>query len=404
MYNEAMLAVSEARSKLNTLSHAETQDAEAIKTASGEYEAAEVKLREAIEAEDDKQTVVAAGEVEPDAEERERVRLRSAATLHDYVMAADQRRELSGAAKECAEAHDCPGLMPLEMLDLDGNIRTRAITPAPSTTNQTTAGIAPDPKLSNVASTMNIQMPTVGVGVAAYPVLGTPVTAKVLAKGAAAPNTAGAYTVTTCTPTRISGAAEYAVEDAAVLASMHEALTRDITGVVNSAHDHLMINGNASSPDLDGLVDLGSLTDETTVDTFASFVSKWAVVDGLYARDARSIRGLVGPETANKMLATFVTNSAISAWKHIREEFGGLTASDRVAYDTSNKRQVAFLAKTSLNQRTAVAPRWQGVRLIVDHVTGGLEGTVRITAVMLASSVKFIRESAYKRISIKVAS
>lgn len=402
--NEAMLAVSEARSKLNTLSHAETQDADAIKTASGEYEAAEVKLREAIEEADDKQTVVASGEVEPDAEERERVRLRSEVTLYDYVMAVDQQQHLAGAAKECSEAHGCPGLMPLEILDLDGVLRTRAITPAPSTVNQTTAGAMPDPKLQNVASHMNIQMPTAPTGMAAYPILTTPTTAKVLEKSATAPNTAGAYTVTTAKPVRISGAAEFSVEDAALLAGMQETLTRDITAVVNSAHDNLLINGSAASPDLDGLVDVGTNpTEATAVDTFQTFVDKWAKVDGLYARNARAIRALVGPEVANKMLATFVTNSAISAWKHIREEFGGLEASDRVAYKTSSKTQQAFLAFTSLNQRVAVAPRWQGVRIIVDHITGELAGTVRITAVMLASGVKFLRTGAFERVSIKVA-
>ena len=98
-----------------------------------------------------------------------------------------------------------------------GQTETRAVTPAPSTTDENLAPIVPALFDRSAAAYLGIEMPTVATGDAGYPVLSTsvaPGAGPVAEIGDGAGNEdAGAFTVTMAQPRRITGALRFTRED-----------------------------------------------------------------------------------------------------------------------------------------------------------------------------------------------
>ena len=124
---------SEIREKINGLlgndARTEEQDAELVKlTAAGQ--AIEPEIRAALIAEPDPETTITNT---GDPETRERLELRSRTGIADFLCAAAGGREVSGAAREYADACGVSplGRLPLELFG-NGNPETRAITAAPA--------------------------------------------------------------------------------------------------------------------------------------------------------------------------------------------------------------------------------------------------------------------------------
>ena len=288
--------LSEIRQKLNDLSGRDDlseDEAGELRTLSAEYPRLEERHRAALIAEATDEAA-AEDEADPgDGEDRERAELRSRSRLSAYVGAALDGLPLTGAEAELSAAAGCPGSVPLELFEVRRDTGTdpekRAVTPAPSTTDENLAGIVPAIFDRSAASWLGIEMPTVPVGDAGYPVLSTSVTGSTVAKSADAPETAGAFVVTMAQPRRISGAFRFTVEDAARLSGMEEALRQNIGSVLSDELDNQAVNGSGTGDGtLNGLLNI--LTDpsapETGAETFARYVSAAAGhVDGLFAVD-----------------------------------------------------------------------------------------------------------------------
>ena len=407
----ALLADSTARTKLNELQMADSPNTDAITLAGIEYREASEGLRTALIAEDGEETVAIV-----DGESRERLELRERSSLAAFVSAAVRGAEVKGAEAEVSAAHGCPhGFVPWEMLEVrEAPLEYRDVTPAPSTTGIQQAAIQPSVFLANALSFLGIDMPVVDSGTPAYPVLSTKVTAEARDKGVAGPATAGAYTVTTTTFKRITGAFDFSMEDAQKLVGLEESLRENIGSVMGSAIDEFGLNGQAAvsnkvtkvhglmGPSGNNNQEIVPATAEGTTTNFVKYIQKLAgAIDGLWATSPAAVRLLTGPEVVAHMLSQYSTTGPRSAYNEVSTVFGGVYGSDRVPHATNVQAGLARL--TSVGQRAAVMPRWQGVELIRDPYSNSLKGEVRVTAAALIGGIKVLRQGAFKALSFKAA-
>ncbi len=416
------LRQSEVREKLNGLlgieERSEAQDTElADLTTKGQ--AIETELRAALLAEGDPATTETRTE-NVDAEERERRELRGRVGLHEFVGAAMVGHDPGGAAAEYSAAMGCPGLVPLTMLggtmeDRQAahaqGVEDRAVTPGPADTSvpSTHAAIVPALFDRSVAEFLGIEMPTVGTGIASYPVLSTSVTGGMKAEDAAAAETAGAYTVTDADPRRLTGSFRIRKEDQAKLPNLEESLRENLSMVLSDEFDKQAVNGNGTAPNLNGILQqLTDATDPATgAESYERYVTAFAShIDGLFATVETDIRGLVGPHTLRHMAGTFGGSSVRgdrSVAEYLRTAFGGVRATRRIADPTSNVQQAIVRRMNPAGDRVAVAPVWMGLELVRDIYSDAPKGQIVVTGTVLVGGVVLLRKAAFVEDSFRLA-
>ena len=195
---------------------------------------------------------------DPDTEQRERIELRSKAMLTTYFMNAARGRLADGAEAELQSAAGVSGHgIPLELWDVpisrrdgEGERETRAITPAPGTVGVNLDAVRPAVFANSIAPRLGIEMPRVMSGTYASATITTSQTAAALDKGAAAVGTAGALTVTTATPKRVSARLELTLEDIAAVgqANFESILRENLALALSDQLDDQVINGNGTAP------------------------------------------------------------------------------------------------------------------------------------------------------------
>ena len=405
------LRLSEIRQKLNELSgkdeltEAETEE---MRRLSAEYPKTEERHRASLISESVEEAEAMDRE-DGDGEDRERSELRSRSRLAKYVSAALDGLPVQGAEAELSAAAGCPGAVPLELFETRQEATEhRAVTPAPATTDEGLAAIVPAIFDRSAASWLGIEMPTVPVGDAGYPVLSTSLTGGVVAKSAEADESAGAFTVTMAQPRRISGAFKFTVEDAARLSGMEEALRSNIGSVLSDELDKQALNGSGTGDGtLNGLLNI--LTDPSApaagAETFARYVSAAAShVDGLFSVDLGGVRQLVGVQTYGAMAAAFRANEdATTAEAWLMQRTGGVRTSRRIAAPASNIQQAIVRRSNPMGDRVAVMPVWEGLQMIRDPYTGARKGEVALTALMLVGDVIVLRGGAFVQDSYRLA-
>ncbi len=407
------IKASELRSKINAIqmesTPSEDQRADRDRLA-GELAGVEVEYRAALSSEDraanvETRETTAGG----DAETRERLELRGRAQIHRYVGAVLGGVSVDGAESECSSAFGCPGLIPLELFGGEGGApEMRAHTPGPAADTVTNTAATVHPVFDqSVASYLGIEMPSVASGQANYPILGTSVTAGPKAKGAAGPETAGAFSVKTAAPKRITGSFRIRREDLALLASLEMDLRRNLQSVMVDAYDGQVINGDNQDPNLNGL--LAQLTDPSApaaaAETFSGYVGAFAGhVDGKMATELSGVRALVGTATYRHLAATFASNQdSTSALSYLRAQTGGVRASGRIAAPASHIQQAIIRRSNPAGDRAAVSPIWQGLELIRDQYTDASKGEVIVTALMLVGDPVLLRSDAFVQDSFRLA-
>ena len=407
------LRLSEIRQKLNELSAldepTDEQRAEMGKL-TAEYPQLEQRHRAAIVAESAEAEQRAADDPPGDPEQRERVELRRRSRLAAYVSAAIDGTEVRGAEAELSAAAGCSGQVPLELFRTERRAATeqRAVTPAPSTTDENLAPIVPAIFDRSAGAWLGIEMPMVATGDAGYPVLSTSVTGGVKAKSAAAAETEGAFTVTMAQPRRITGAFRFTREDAARLVGMEEALRVNIAGVLSDEMDNQTINGSGSGDGtLNGLLNIMAdpSAPAANAETFARYVAAAASqVDGLFAVDLMGVRQLVGVQTYGHMAAAFRANEdATTAEAWLMNRTGGVRTSRRIAAPASNIQQAIVRRANPAGDRVAVCPVWEGLSLIRDPYTAAGKGEIVVTGYMLVGDVVVLRSGAFVQDSYRLA-
>ena len=417
------LRTSEVRQRLNTIAGLEgdaltPEIREEAATLHSEYNDLELRHRAALIGTPNPET----RETTTDPEMRERVELREKASLTSYLRAAMQGRMPSGAEAELNAAAGIAEGIPLELWDTPRPIEERAVADLPGTVGINLDRIRPAVFANAVLPRLGVEMPRVESGTYASATISTSQTAAAFDKGGAAVGVAGAMSVTTATPKRISGRLEIAIEDIAAVGQQNfeSALRENLSLVLSDALDDAGLNGNGVAPNLLGFFQ--RLTDPTAAPTaiadFDRFASSHAGgVDGLWSETIKDVAIVVGPATYRLAASTFqsATNykGELSAAAYAMQNSGGFWTSSRMpaqaTFLTVDDVQQAILYRMGRSMmggmpgmRTAVCPQWNVIS-IDDIYSGSAKGERYFTMHVLLGDVIIVQPDAYAQIAYKVA-
>ena len=362
---------------------------------------------EAAEGAETRETETAEG----DGEEREVAELRSRFRVGNVIAAILGGGRIEGAEAEYAAAVKTPGQIPIKVWDRPVSapgsaVETRAVTPGMQTGIEA-APIVPALFDRSVAPFLGVAMETAEVGDKSFPVLSTSVTADAKAKAAEAAEMAGAFTVTTVQPRRVTGSFRFAVEDQARMDGLEEALRMNLSMVLSDQVDNQVLNGSGSG---DGTVNglLNILDDpavpEDDAETWARYNAALAShIDGLFAVDSMGVAGLVGVATYRHMAQQFRANESNESFAaYASRVFGGVRATRRIAAADANVQQAVMRLTNPAGDRAAVMAVWPGLT-IRDIYTDADKGEVVVTALALVSDVVVLRSGAYVQDSFRLA-
>ena len=282
-----------------------------------------------------------------------------------------------------------PNQIPLAMLE------SRAVTPAPGDVGTNQAAIIPAVFPQSCAAFLGIDMPTVAVGEAVFPVLTTSATVHVPAENAAAADTTGAFSAEVLSPSRLQAAFFYSREDRARFQGMDEALRMNLSDALSDKLDQQILNGG------EGLFDGTNLANNnvSAKNDFESYLSDfaWGRVDGKYASATGELKIVMGSGTyahAGETYAGTASNKGdLSAVEKLMDVTGGVKVSSHVPAVVSNKQNAVVRLGM---RRDMVAPVWEGITLIPDEVTLAGKGQIQVTAVML-HAIKILRAAGFHK-------
>lgn len=321
------------------------------------------------------------------AEERELADLERRASVGEVFQAAVDHAHTDGATKELQD-HYGVGMnaVPLSLLE------TRAVTPAPSDVGQNQAPIIPGVFPMSVASFLGVNMPTVGVGEAVFPVLATNATVHTPAESADAGETTGSFTADVLSPSRLQASFFYSREDRARFKGMAEALRENLNMALGDALDKQVISGT------NGLLTGTNLANNNVnaVTSFANYITNlvYGRIDGTYASVAGDIRIVAGAGTYAHAGNIYRNNNVDrTALDRLMEVSGGVRVSTHVPAVAGNKQNV--IVRRGM-RKDMCAPIWEGIQLIADEVTKAKSGEIVITAVML-HAVKILRAGGFSK-------
>ena len=352
----------------------------------------------------------------PDPEMRERIELRSKASLTNYLMAAARGQLPSGAEAELAAAAGVSGI-PLELWDVPRQ-EQRAVADAPGTVGVNLDAIRPAVFANSIAARLGIDMPRVMSGTYATATITTSQNAAALAKSAAAAGVAGAFTVTTAVPKRISARLELTLEDVAAVgqANFESILRENLALAISDELDNQALNGDGNAPNLAGIFQ--RLTDPSApgaaVASFDDFVASFADgVDGLWANTVNDIAIVAGVDTYKLSAKTFrdiatADLGSISFADYAMDKFGGWWTNKRMPATATHIQQAILYRKgrsmmgAAGAMRTAVCPHWNVID-IDDIYSGSAKGERYFTMHVLLGDVILVQPAAYAQVAYRVS-
>ena len=304
------------KTKINTAEDGDAPDAAAIdrlgtelRTAEGDLKTARTEYRAAVEAEPE-----TGAPVVDDAESRERLTLRSKATLGGFLIARMQGRMPGGELAEYQAACGVRDGIPIDLFESDRQApvehRADAATVVPATgTGATLAPIQPYVFARSIAPQLGIAMPTVESGAYSEATISTALTAGPKAKGVKADSTAAVLTPTTATPRRISARLTLNIEDLATIgqANFESALRQNLTMGLGNEYDVQCITGDGVAPNINGLVNqLTDPSDPGDVVTFDLLLKSFSdQIDGLWASTLADIALITNPAVYKRSATLF---------------------------------------------------------------------------------------------------
>ena len=291
-----------------------------------------------------------------------------------------------------------PNQVPLAMLR--GPVEARAVTPAPGDVGTNQSAIVPGVFPASCAAFLGVDMPTVPVGEAVFPVLATNAVVGVPAEGVVPSGTGldtegattGSFTADVLSPGRLQAAFFYSREDRARFAGMDAALRMNLSEALSDKLDQQILNGT------EGLLNGTVLANHnvSAVTSYATYRAEFGYgrVDGIYATGIGDIRMVVGSATYGHMAGQFRSTNAgdRAAVEDLIDVTGGVKVSAHVPAVSNANKQNAVIRLGM--RRDMVAPIWEGVTLIPDEVTKASSGQIVVTAVML-HAIKLLRAGGF---------
>ena len=401
-------------SRVEALSDEQRSEFDRIETGTPDLERQIRAAGQAVEQEEAEQrTAQTTGD---DPEMRERIELRSTAQLTNYLLAAARGRLVGGAEAELAAAAGVSGI-PLELWDVPRQ-EHRAVADAPGTVGVNLDPLRPAVFANSIAARLNIEMPRVMSGTYATATISTSQDAAALAKSGAAVGVAGAFTVSTATPKRISARLELTLEDIAAVgqANFESILRENVALILSDELDSQAINGNGTAPNLAGIFQ--SLTDPGApaagVATFDRFIAQFAGgIDGLWSATTKEVAIVAGVETFQLSAKTFrdiaaADLGATAFSDYAMEHFGGWWTNKRMPAKANHIQQAILYRQGRSMQggagamRTAVCPTWGEVG-IDDIYSGSAKGERYFTLHVLLGDVILVQPDAYAQVSFRVS-
>ena len=357
----------------------------------------------------------------PDAGQRERIELRSKASLSTFLRCALSGQQVAGAEAELRAAAGVQGI-PLELWDTPQPAEQRAATEAPGTTGVNLDRIRPAVFANSIAPRLGIEMPRVESGTYASATINASLTAAARIKGADADATEATFTIEAVKPKRISGRLSIRVEDVAAVgqANFEAILRENLALVLSDALDDQAINGNGTAPNLTGIFE--RLSDPTAAPTavadFDAYAGAHAAgIDGLWANTLKDVMIVCGPATMALAARTFQTatnyKGELSAAAYAEANTAGLSTNKRMppagTFRTVDDVQQGILYRKGRSMmagagamRTAVCPHWNEIS-IDDIYSGSASGTRHFTMHVLLGDVILVQPDAYEQIAFRLA-
>ena len=329
------------------------------------------------------------------AEGREFRALVNKANVGNIFDAALQKRSVDGPTKELQDHYGLDqNQVPLALLvknwpDND-DLEIRAATQAPANVGQNQASIVPWVFPQSAAVFLGVDLPTVPVGSAVYPVLTKELDVHTPAEGASAAETTGTFSSDVLSPSRIQAAFQYSREDAARFASMDAALRENLSMGLSDGLDNQILAGT------NGLLTGTNLANHnvTVATTYALYRSQFAYgrVDGRYATTTADLRIVMGADTyANAASLYRGNNDNTDALQSLMNATGGVRVSAHVPATASSKQNAVIRRGMNMDM---TAPVWMGITILDDQITMAKTGTIVITAFML-HAVKILRTDGF---------
>ena len=407
---------SETREKINTLLQKDTKTDEEMTELRGlskSMQDGEVELRAAIATETELEQK--AKELEPDAELRERIELRSKASLVKFMTNRERGSLNDGPEAELqAAAKVGHGGIPLELWDSVVETRADLNTSAPSTTGVNLYPVQPKIFAHSIAMKMGVDMPKVPSGTFAIATIDTSLTAGEVAKGAAKESTAATFTVGSSTAKRITGRLSLTLEDIATVgqSNYEGALRQNLSLIMSDKLDDQLINGTGSSNQLHSFFSRLSDADtpSTGVESWLRFAQRHATgVDGLWALKLKDVSIIVNPETYRLACSTFQgTDSEDSAAIYAEKHTGGFYCNARMPAKSSHiaKALLYRMSRSAMGaserMQTAVSPHW-GEISIDDVYSDSGSGVRHYTMHILCGDLILVQPAAYAEAAYRVS-
>ena len=373
----------------------------------------EVELRAAIATETELEQK--AKELEPDAELRERIELRSKASLVKFFQNREQGRLMGGPEAELqAAAKVQHGGIPLELWDVKVETRADVNTGVPTTAGVNLYPIQPKIFAHSIAMKLGVDMPRVPSGTFAIATIDTPLTAATKAKSSGKESTAATFTVGSATAKRISGRLSLTLEDIATVgqANFEAALRQNLGFIMSDKLDDQLINGTGSSNQLHSFFSRLANADAppSGIESWSRFAAKHASgIDGLWATKLMDVAIVVNPETYRLACQTFQgTDAEDSASSYAEKNTGGFWTNKRMPAKSSHIAKALLYRKggaamgTSERMQTAVCPNW-GELAIDDIYSDSDSGGRHYTMHILCGDLILVQSEAYVEVSYRIS-
>ena len=324
-----------------------------------------------------------------DAEGRELRDIVGRARLGNIFDSVIERRSTSGAEDELQKHYGLgPHQVPLALLE------TRAVSAAPANVGQNQNAIIDYVFPDSCAAFMGVDMPSVPVGEAIFPVLTSKLSVEALAEHAAGTETDGAFSAEVLTPSRLQASFFFSREDRARFAGMEESLRENLSMGLSSGLDEQVLAGT------NGLFTGTVLANHaaSVVTTFEQYKANFAYarVDGRYASSVGELRSVMGSATYAHAATAYRANgnaadAVDAALNVLMSDTAGVKVSAYVPAVASSKQNAVIRLGM---RRDMVAPIWNGIDIIYDEITKAANGQIVITAVMLYA-VKLLRADGF---------
>ena len=324
-------------------------------------------------------------------ESKERAELYAKASVGDLVYSLVNGRSgvQDGAQAELQKEHKLAGN---EIHIRQLSPETYAVTPAPANTQETQQPTIPYVFPDSVGAFLGVDMPTVGVGEAVFPVLTKELDVRTPAENAEAMETTGAFSADVLSPLRIQASFFYSREDRARFAGMDESLRENLSmGLADGLDKQIIAGGN-------GLLFSTNLSNNNVAaeTSYALYRSQFAYsrVDGRYASMTSDIRVVMGSETYLHAAGQYRgNNDNVDALMSLMSATSGVRVSAHVPSASGNPAKQNAIIRLGM-RRDMVAAVWSNIALIPDEVTQAKKGQIVITAVML-HAVKILRSAGF---------